>query len=367
LVTLGCDDKHPPHADTNVSFGGRPANATQPTPNVEVPGPATDTVCEATFPNGFCYAASRHELLTDGKALSIANDEATFTVYGSSSVTITLDTSGDRRAQTVFAAANAQYFAPGSYYEAYRYPFNPFGSPGLDVSLRYTGCNMLSGKFTITEMERDAFGNFTRFAASFVQHCEYTPEPLSGVIHFNATGVTDSAPDDPSACEVASPVGFCFSSQMGHPEGYGRRVSLDEATAGFSATSSPRGRVTVRIEGNDPDAFLWQATLGASVGPLAPGHYGNSSATKNALFENPACEALAGSFDVLAIEYEDPSLNDAGAGGADGSGNGSWAAAGEGGELGAERADLRRFDVDFSYGCKQSKRELHGKLRYQKP
>lgn len=84
----------------------------------------------------------------------------------------------------------APYRAPltvGNYEGATRHPFQEFTEPGLSMSGNHRGCNRLSGRFDILEIEYDSSGeNIIKFAADFEQRCETIMPPLYGSIRYNS-------------------------------------------------------------------------------------------------------------------------------------------------------------------------------------
>jgi large repetitive protein len=74
---------------------------------------------------------------------------------------------------------------PGTYLNAERAAFRTVGKPGLDVTGRGRGSNTLTGQFTILQIETNASGQITRFAADFEQHSEGATPALRGSIRFN--------------------------------------------------------------------------------------------------------------------------------------------------------------------------------------
>lgn len=77
----------------------------------------------------------------------------------------------------------------GTYEDAERFPFQSPTRPGLSVSGSGRGCNELSGRFVVLEIEITPGGDVERFAADFEQHCEGGPAALLGSIRFNAESV----------------------------------------------------------------------------------------------------------------------------------------------------------------------------------
>jgi subtilisin family serine protease len=84
-----------------------------------------------------------------------------------------------------FGAPGGQVLTPGVYEQATRWPFQLSTVPGLDVSGDGRGCNMLTGRYVVLEVER-VNDQYTRFAADFEQHCEGGSVPLFGSVRFNS-------------------------------------------------------------------------------------------------------------------------------------------------------------------------------------
>ena len=117
-------------------------------------------------------------------------------LYTSADSSISGSVSGDRRSFSAFVnQANFAHWwhvnmvAPvgrplsvGSYEGAFRWPFQPPDSPGLDVTGDGRGCNMLTGRFDVTALEFAPTGELLVFEADFEQHCESNPAALFGRI-----------------------------------------------------------------------------------------------------------------------------------------------------------------------------------------
>lgn len=86
-----------------------------------------------------------------------------------------------------FAAPSGSQLSPGEYDGATRWPFQAPNVPGLEVSFDGSGCNTLTGRFVIFEIESDATGKLQRFAADFEQHCEDEVTPFYGSIRFQSS------------------------------------------------------------------------------------------------------------------------------------------------------------------------------------
>lgn len=84
-----------------------------------------------------------------------------------------------------FGAAGEVPLRAGSYRNATRFAFAAFN--GLDVSGSGRGCNRLTGRFDVLEVEYAADGSVLRFAADFEQHCEGGSAALFGAIRYNSS------------------------------------------------------------------------------------------------------------------------------------------------------------------------------------
>ena len=90
-----------------------------------------------------------------------------------------------------FSALDNGLLAVGTYSPARREPFSdPY--VGLEISGMSRGCNSVTGRFVVLEVEY-AGGNVTRFAADFEQHCENQDAALFGSIRYNST-ISDLVP-----------------------------------------------------------------------------------------------------------------------------------------------------------------------------
>ena len=73
-----------------------------------------------------------------------------------------------------------------TYKNALRYPFNGQSHPGLAFNGDGRGCNQVSGKFKVLEIEVDANGNIQKFAADFEHHCEKLERAVYGSVRYNS-------------------------------------------------------------------------------------------------------------------------------------------------------------------------------------
>ncbi len=75
---------------------------------------------------------------------------------------------------------------PGVYLGATRPGYPDRTTPGLDVSGDGRGCNMLTGRYTILELEYGTDGKILRFAADYEQHCEGGDPALYGSVRYRS-------------------------------------------------------------------------------------------------------------------------------------------------------------------------------------
>jgi len=352
LVTVGCSGEHRAPAinlDRARPSPGAGGDTASPDPSGGAPaGDGTGTglgsdPCGAALPTGFCFVSDEDDFIGGGKVVSISDTAGQILVNGSTDLEMQADEKGQSDWSASFEAASGQYFDVGSYDMAERWPFQSYGAPALSIDGDGRGCNELTGGFEVTEIDRDPLGVYTRFSATFYQHCEGGPSQLRGKLNFNANGKPDKALADPSDCDVLSPIGFCYASQVGSPDGNGRRVNVDDKSVTFGVYPQFDGRIAVTL---DSAKWGWNATFGGPAkARLEPGHYDGvvTDSPSAPLLRTQDCEDVKGSYDVLAVEYDTPP-------GGDDSG-----------------AKVLHFDVDFSYHCGGTKPELHGKLRYVRP
>ncbi len=81
-----------------------------------------------------------------------------------------------------FQAPKNAPLAVGTYEGATRYPFQAPSVPGLSVSGDGRGCNQLSGRFTVREIDVAPNGRVRNFWATFEQHCERGTAALFGEV-----------------------------------------------------------------------------------------------------------------------------------------------------------------------------------------
>lgn len=95
-----------------------------------------------------------------------------------------------------FATPSSMTFAPGTYENATRFPFQSSTVPGLSVYGAGRGCNTLTGRFVVLEAEFGPTGNVLAFAADFEQHCEGGNSALFGAVRYNSQNVPENLDAD---------------------------------------------------------------------------------------------------------------------------------------------------------------------------
>ena len=87
-----------------------------------------------------------------------------------------------------FESPRGTTLATGSYSGARRAVVGlPTSAPGLDVTGDGRGCNVVSGRFDVTQLAvHPVSGDLERFAATFEQHCEGAASALRGTLRWRA-------------------------------------------------------------------------------------------------------------------------------------------------------------------------------------
>jgi hypothetical protein len=107
--------------------------------------------------------------------------------------------------------AMGKRLTPGFYDKAERWPFADHGHSALDVTADGSGCNVITGNFTVIYATFDySGGQFTSisFAGQFEQHCDALPAALRGTLYYNYT--------PPIAPTIFTDSGLP-NGQVGHP------------------------------------------------------------------------------------------------------------------------------------------------------
>jgi len=85
-----------------------------------------------------------------------------------------------------FVPPAGKSLAIGHYEDAHRVPFQSPMKPGLDISGNGRGCNQLTGRFLVSELLVDKWGNVKSLAIDFEQHCENLPPALYGSVRYRS-------------------------------------------------------------------------------------------------------------------------------------------------------------------------------------
>jgi len=279
------------------------------------------------------------DYIGQGEELFLDETQGTFTATRNfdNGVTVNFRTESFSTWWTLtFAAPRDAELIPGPYQRATRWPFQSPTKPGLDVYGNGRGCNTLTGRFDVLEVQYGASGEIERFAATFEQHCEGNEPALLGEVRFNSTGDFpdppdsdgDGVPDTLDNCLlVVNPdqqdedrdgvgdvcdgefnvTGLFFDSPAGDWVGGGKTFTLSPIDGDFSAVHFDESRVSVRFRGDD----LWDLDFETPEGMLlVPGLY--QGATRFPLPEDPGldvsgagrgCNTLTGRFEILEAVY----------------------------------------------------------------
>ena len=258
---------------------------------------------------------------------------------------------------------------PGPYEGATRYPFQSPTKPGLDVSGNSRGCNTLSGRFDVLQVELGPQNEVLSFAVDFEQHCEGATPALFGSVRFNAADPPFPAPPDQDVDGVPDTVDNCpstansgqrdvdfdgvgdacdaeftntvilFNSQTGDYIGQGKDQILTLLDGHITATKNAHEGVSVAFDGDDP----WELDFaGPDDTPLAVGPFEGAMRYPFQQAGNPGldvygagrgCNTLTGRFDVLEVDLDPNGI-------------------------------VLRFAADFEQHCGGQTPALFGKVRY---
>jgi hypothetical protein len=151
---------------------------------------------------------------------------------------------------------------PGTYADAHRYPFNGTG-PGLSLYGDGSGCNTVTGSFTVT---KSVFvGSYVQtFDATFEQHCEGGPAATRGEVHIanppappgTATSPTRAATAGPNAATTRP-----FTGRSGNAVGN----NVDAANPATPAVVRDAFRAPLLLMGAGLVAWVVIAALGFAV------------------------------------------------------------------------------------------------------
>ncbi len=135
-----------------------------------------------------------------------------------------------------FEAPSGDVLAPGTTFDATRYPFNGNGA-GMDWSGNGRGCNTITGTFTVNKIAVSLDGTSMKYVSlDFVQHCEGGTAALHGKIRYRMPGPDTTPPAIPS---------------------------------GVSVTRSANGQSAV-VNWTNPSSDFAFAVVRYSMGPIAP-------------------------------------------------------------------------------------------------
>ncbi|HEY5197099.1 MAG TPA: hypothetical protein VIJ51_08735 [Solirubrobacteraceae bacterium] len=159
-----------------------------------------------------------------------------------------------------FVPGNNDILVPGATYtDASRYGFSNEGT-GMDVTGNGRGCNVLSGEFTVTDIDFDPEGNLLDAGVTFVQHCENGTPALRGAFEWRAQtpavlapGIISSTPpvsvpppaaDAPTGGDPSPPAATPPSSSPAPVSVPTLRPAAQTVSTGAASTSSASARQT---------------------------------------------------------------------------------------------------------------------------
>ncbi len=181
--------------------------ATPNTDQTDSDGDGLGNVCDPVQGATFVYLDSEPgDYIGGGQTqLFTQTDGGPVTIQGTSSGRASVRAGGFNYE---FASIGTQPLAVGVYEGATRYPFNSATEPGLSVSGNGRGCNTLTGRFEILEINRRADGSIQNFAADFQQNCEGGSAALFGIVRVNSE-IAGAGEFDLDADGVINPADNC--------------------------------------------------------------------------------------------------------------------------------------------------------------
>lgn len=121
-----------------------------------------------------------------GQTWFFTDETAGFRASHSESKVVTINVDAPNWMNVNMAAPSGAGLVLMTYLNAGRYPFQPAGKPGLDVSGDGRGCNTLTGQFTVNEADFGPAQSVNAFSADFEQHCEGGDPALFGAVRINS-------------------------------------------------------------------------------------------------------------------------------------------------------------------------------------
>ena len=135
---------------------------------------------------------------------------------------------------------------PGSYDNAARYPFNG-SQPGMDVNGHGSGCNTVSGHFTVREATYNRYDEVQSFAVDFVQYCDGDPSnEWRGSLDYRSGDTAARPPWITGAAAPGAPGGGGATPTRPAASGTGAAASTPSSTA-QRATRTLRAALARRL------------------------------------------------------------------------------------------------------------------------
>ncbi|HZZ92511.1 MAG TPA: VCBS repeat-containing protein [Usitatibacter sp.] len=176
-------------------------------------------------------------------------------------------------ATVIMNPGSGHAFQPGAYEQAARAPFS--GSyPGLDMTVGSGGCNAITGRFSVLEVELGSGGQLTRFAADYQLGCDGVA-PYYGELRFNSTvpftvdKTAQSTTPDPFAFLPAGPFPASTQAISNSVGVYG--INAPAAISITGGEYSVNGAAYISSPGTvlNRDAVRVRTTAGAAPGTVS--------------------------------------------------------------------------------------------------
>jgi len=212
----------------------------------------SSSVSAQTLETSLSMTSEPGDFIGQGQSYLYAQADGTFTVQKNfyNGVTVSFSTPDYSHWWSLdFAAPNNQFLAVGTYLGGVRYPFQDADQSGLAVAGDGRGCNTLTGRFEVKQIEYGAGAAITAFWATFEQHCEGGVPALFGEIRYSAdVGLVVTAPYNQTIGRL-QPLTFNVSA-----------VDLAGHSVTLSAIGLPEG-ATFTDQGDNTGVLTWTPAM----------------------------------------------------------------------------------------------------------
>jgi hypothetical protein len=132
------------------------------------------------------FSGDPGDYITGGRSYTYNPSNAVISFSRNFDSGVSASINGDTWWNLDLAAPGDATLLPGIYENAQRFPFQDIDVPGLSLSGDGRGCNTLTGRFVVYQVEYDGNGQPVKLDADFEQHCEGSTPAAYGKVLLNA-------------------------------------------------------------------------------------------------------------------------------------------------------------------------------------